>query len=703
MSDFFDSDAITKGWNSGVTRRIFGYLSPWKGLLALTALALVLSTAGELVTPIIVRQVVDTALMPTWRLAEAAIVDAPEARGLAIGDTSTAVGDRLAVPANLLSSLRADKRSALEKRGLLLPGEWYLADLAAAGPRGREVVAARSATISVEGDYALISTAELRGLPAADALALRARDLATVRTDVLVLVLVLVVVFVAAFAQTTSSALVGQRVMKRLRMELFEHVTSRSLAFLTRQPVGRLVTRMTSDVETINQFFTDVIVAFLKDTSLMIGVIVVLFAMDLRLGVAVFVTLPPILAATVVSRGKARDAFRRQRQWLSRVNAYIAERVAGIAVVQLFAGQARARTEFEARDRELLKASLGEMYVYATFRPLVDLFANTTIAVVLWLGSRLVSAETLSLGTLIAFVNLVRMFYSPVMDISDKYTILQSAMAGGERVFGLLDEKESIPDRPTLSMPERVAGRIEFDHVWFAYRDEEWVLRDFCLVVEPGEMVAIVGPTGAGKTTIANLVTRLWDVSRGSIRLDGIDIRDLPLADLRRAVQPVLQEVFLFTGSVEENIVLGGGVSRERMETAARAVQADDFVWNLPQGYATELAEAGANLSQGQRQLLCFARVLAHDPAVVLLDEATSSIDTETERMVQRGLEALLAGRTSLVIAHRLSTIRHADRIVVLTEGRVAEEGTHEELLARKGIYWNLYRLQFGGDLGEAA
>lgn len=304
----------------------------------------------------------------------------------------------------------------------------------------------------------------------------------------------------------------------------------------------------------------------------------------------------------------------------------------------------------------------------------------------------------LSLGTLIAFVNLVGMFYSPIQDISEKYTLLQSAMAGGERVFKLLDADETIPDAPKVALPSALRGHIEFDHVRFAYKPGEPVLRDLSFNVEPGEMVAIVGYTGAGKTTVANLITRLWDVQGGEIRIDGIPVRDLPLAGLRRSVQPVLQDVFLFSGTIDRNIRLGDGVSEERMRLAARAVHADEFIEALPKAYETELAEGGSNLSGGQRQLLSFARVLAHDPSVIILDEATSAVDTETEAMIQRGLEGLLAGRTSIVIAHRLSTIRNADRIVVLSGGRVAEEGRHEELLARRGLYWNLYRLQYGGE-----
>jgi ATP-binding cassette subfamily B protein len=311
--------------------------------------------------------------------------------------------------------------------------------------------------------------------------------------------------------------------------------------------------------------------------------------------------------------------------------------------------------------------------------------------------------ELLSLGTLIAFINLVGMFYAPIQDLSEKYTLLQSAMAGGQRVFKLLDSADAIPDRPRVAMPETVRGHVEFDHVRFAYKPGEWVLKDLSFNVEPGEMVAVVGSTGAGKTTVTNLITRLWDVQEGEIRLDGLPVRDLPLDGLRRAVQPVLQDVFLFSGTIEDNIRLGGEVSVERMRVAARAVHADEFIERLPEGYSTPLAEGATNLSSGQRQIISFARVLAHDPRIIILDEATSSVDTETERMIQRGLEGLLAGRTSIVIAHRLSTIRHADRIIVLAAGRVAEEGSHEELLERRGLYWNLYRLQYGGTAAAEA
>jgi ATP-binding cassette subfamily B protein len=338
---------------------------------------------------------------------------------------------------------------------------------------------------------------------------------------------------------------------------------------------------------------------------------------------------------------------------------------------------------------------MAEMYVYATFRPIIDFLSTLTTAAVIAVGANLVLNLSLSLGVLIAFINLVALFYSPVMDIAEKYTLLQSAMAGGERVFALMDVNEKIPDRGNIHIENKIAGKIEFDHVSFAYKEGEEVLKDLSFTVKPGEMAAIVGYTGAGKTTIANVLTRLWDIQKGRISLDGIPIEDIPVQELRSAVLPVLQEVFLFSGSVAENISLGLPLEREAVIEAAKAVHADEFIRALPQGYDTILSEGASNISSGQRQLLSFARVIAHNPALVILDEATSSIDTETERLIQLGIQRVLSGRTSIVIAHRLSTIRHADRILVLSGGVLAEQGRHDDLIALNGLYAGLYRLQF--------
>jgi ATP-binding cassette subfamily B protein len=497
--------------------------------------------------------------------------------------------------------------------------------------------------------------------------------------------------------------------MKDIRLELFRKTAAQSTAFISRHPVGRLVTRLTGDVETINEFFTSVLAAFLKDLSVMLGALVTLFALSPKLGAVTLLTLPPVLAVTAVSRVKARDAFRRQRTASSRVNSYLSERLMGIQVVQLFLGERKSGGEFRERSGELLKANLGEMHVFALFRPLVEWFSTLTTAVIIVAGGAMVLDLSLSLGVLIAFIGLVGMFFSPVQDIAEKYTLLQSAMAGGERVFALLDTREEIPDPGNAvagakggtdagiggGSAGRIEGKIEFKDVRFSYKEGEEILKGLSFTVERGETAAIVGYTGAGKTTITNVLTRLWDIDSGEITLDGIPVRDIPLDALRRSCLPVLQEVFLFSGSVADNIRLGLPLSDGEVEAAARAVHAHEFISSMKEGYQTVLSEGASNISSGQRQLISFARVIAHNPAVVILDEATSSVDTETERLIQLGIQRVLAGRTSLVIAHRLSTIRHADRILVLSGGRVVEEGRHEDLIAAKGLYAGLYRLQY--------
>jgi ATP-binding cassette subfamily B protein len=484
--------------------------------------------------------------------------------------------------------------------------------------------------------------------------------------------------------------------MKEMRLELFKKTTSQSTAFLSQHPVGRIVTRLTGDVETLNEFFTTVLVAFLKDLSVMIGVLVVLILLSPKLALVVILILPPVMGITAVSRVKARDAFRQQRVASSRINSYLSERISGIQVVQLFRGEKKSSREFAERNKELLHANLGEMYVIATFRPLVEFLSTVTVAAVIVVGANMVFNLSLSLGLLIAFINLVGMFYAPVMDISEKYTLLQSAMAGGERVFKLLDTDERIPDTGTRSVEGSIRGDIAFENVCFSYKDGEEILTDLSFSVKSGEMIAIVGYTGAGKTTITNVLARIWDIDSGRITLDGMPITDIPLGELRRSVLPVLQDVFLFSGTVADNIRLGlPSLTDAQVEEAARAVHAHEFISRLSNGYQTKLSEGAANISSGQRQLISFARVIAHNPAVVILDEATSSVDTETENLIQLGLQRVLANRTSIVIAHRLSTIRHATRILVLSGGRLVEQGTHQELIAQNGIYAGLYRLQY--------
>ena len=499
---------------------------------------------------------------------------------------------------------------------------------------------------------------------------------------------------VFSFLETYLISLAGQKVMKDLRIALFRHILSRSLAFIGEHPSGRLVTRITNDVETINELFTSVLTSLFKDLFIMGGVVIMLFVLDTRLGLITAASLPPVLVCTLIFRVRARDAFRRVRHWVSQANSYFAEHISGIKIIQLFTREARTEAEYGEINTQLMNSNLGEMYVFATFRPIIDFLAALSLGVIIYFGALQNLAGALSLGTFVAFINLIRKFYQPVMDISEKYTLLQSALVGAERVFQMMDDGRAIPDTGTFALKAPVRGQVCFRGVSFAYKKGEPVLRNVSFTANPGETLAIVGYTGAGKTTIASLLTRLWDVDEGAITLDGVDIRGIPLAALRSAIQPIQQEVTLFSQSIRENITLGLDMSEEKLLEASRLAQAHEFISSLPEGYDTHLLEGAVNLSTGQRQLISFARILAHNPPVLILDEATSSIDTETEKLVQKAMRTVLEGRSSIVIAHRLSTIRSASRILVLAEGKIIEEGSHEELLARGGAYHALYKLQ---------
>ncbi|GAB1457542.1 MAG: ABC transporter ATP-binding protein [Spirochaetia bacterium] len=700
MPDFFDADEIVKSYDGAIVRRIFRYVKPYTSLLAIATLTLVLSTAGELLLPVLVQKTVDDALIVSWSSIDPASANDPRLAGITIPHDAPLSSGRIFIREGKITSLAVKDKNSLQEDGLLDPGPYYLTRVESVSdlpPRIQDDVAAFSGP-TLSNQWFVAPSAYVQALSPSDAKALRRADSGLVSGFAWVLFAVLLMVLLTTFFQVWATSLIGQNVMKDLRMDLFRRTSHQSLAFLSKQPVGRLVTRLTGDVETINEFFTDVIVSFIKDASIMAGALVVLCIMSPRLGLVTLATLPPVLVATGISRRKARDAFRKQRTWLSKVNAFLAEHIAGVAIVKLFGREKASTQAFEEKDAELLKANLGEMYVFATFRPLIELFSSVSTAIVLWFGAGLHDKGLITLGTLIAFVNLIRMFYMPLQDISEKYTILQSAMAGGERVFKLLDADEGIPDTARATLSTGVRGHIEFDRVWFAYKDEEWVIKDLSFIVKPGETVAIVGYTGAGKSTIASLLARLWDPQRGEIRIDGVPIRDLSLAELRTAIRPVLQEVFLFSGTVASNIDLGLGLERSAIEKAARAVRAHDFIESLEGAYDAKLGEGAATLSSGQRQLLSFARVVAHDPSIVVLDEATSSIDTNTERLLQEGLAALMRGRTTVAIAHRLSTIRHADRILVLSDGRLVESGDHDSLIVKGGIYYNLYKLQYQGE-----
>ncbi len=503
--------------------------------------------------------------------------------------------------------------------------------------------------------------------------------------------------FALEFSQTWLMQLTGQRIMYDLRMQLYAHLQRLDLRFYDRNPVGRLMTRVTSDVDVLNELFTSGVVAVFGDLFTLAGIMIVMLGMDWRLALTSFIVLPLIAIVTQWFRRNVRESYRTVRAWIARINAYLQENLTGMATVQLFRREARNADRFDEINAAHRDANIESSVYYAVFYPAIELVGALAASIIIWAGGLAVLDGTLTLGVLVAFLQYSARFYRPISDMSEKFNILQSAMASSERIFTLLDTPVAVrdPERPvTPAAP--LTGHIVFDHVWFAYQGEDWVLRDVSFEVKPGQRLGLVGATGSGKTTIINLLLRFYDVQRGRILIDGIDIRQLDLATLRGLFGLVLQDVHLFSGTLAGNIRLGEDVlDAHAVRHAAEAVRASEFIEALPDGYDAPVAERGATLSTGQKQLLSFARALAFDRKVLILDEATSSIDTDTEIVIRRALEVLMRGRTTIAIAHRLSTIQDMDAILVLHKGVIRESGTHQALLAERGIYYKLYQLQF--------
>ncbi|PYS89502.1 MAG: antibiotic ABC transporter ATP-binding protein [Acidobacteria bacterium] len=517
----------------------------------------------------------------------------------------------------------------------------------------------------------------------------------------LALFFILLLVFGFSYFQSVLLNTVGQRVMYDLRSELYQKLQRQEVAYFDRQPVGRIMTRLTSDVDALNELFTSGIIDVLGDVVMIFVIIGIMLAMDWQLSLVTLITVPLLVWATSWFRKGARRGYDMVRTRLARINAFLQEHLSGAPVVQLFNREAKSFKQFHDLNDNYRNANIETIFYYAVFFPLVDLIGAVGVALIVWFGGYRVlhttgTHQALTLGALVAFIQYSQQLFQPIRDISDKYNVLQAAMVASHRIFRALDLPVAITTPAQPKKTGRAEGRIEFQNVWFAYKHEEWVLKDVSFTVEPGQSVALVGHTGSGKTTITNLLMRFYDVQRGRVLLDGVDVREWDLQSLRENFAVVLQDVFLFSGTIASNIRLGReDMPAERVEWAAREVRAEEFIKRLPEGYKAEVRERGAGLSVGQKQLISFARALAFDPALLILDEATSSIDTETEQLIQQAIERVLRDRTSILVAHRLSTIQRADRIIVMHHGELREQGTHQELLARRGLYWRLYKLQY--------
>jgi ATP-binding cassette subfamily B protein len=507
---------------------------------------------------------------------------------------------------------------------------------------------------------------------------------------------VLVANFVAEFLQTNLMQYTGQLAMFDLRRELMAHLQRLDLAFYDRNPVGRLVTRVTTDVDVLNDLFASGLVTILGDILVLVFILAIMFSFSPLLTGIMLAVMPFVILTTAIFRRSVTESYRRIRVAIARINAYLQEHLTGMSVLQLFNRERRSMAEFEQVNRDHMNAYKKAITAYGWFYPVVEFLSMLALAGILTYGGFRIQSGRLSLGVVVAFLQYGLRFFRPIQDLSEKYNILQSAMASSERIFKLLDTEASVvaPESPQAA-PDGIAP-IEFDHVWFAYKDDDWVLRDVSFTIQPGETIAIVGHTGAGKTTMISLLLRFYDVQRGAIRVGGVDVREFDPLDLRRRFGVVLQDPYLFTGTLEENIRLGTeSILAEHVEAAAEQVNLLDFIRTLPGGFHHSIRERGSGLSTGQKQLISFARALAHNPRYLILDEATSSVDTDTEFRVREALKRMVEGRTSIVIAHRLSTIQRADRILVMHKGKLRESGTHQELLAARGIYWKLYQLQY--------
>jgi ATP-binding cassette subfamily B protein len=513
----------------------------------------------------------------------------------------------------------------------------------------------------------------------------------------------LIAAFAFTYGQTWVMNVMGQKIMYDLRMQIFRHLQKLDVAFFDKNPVGRLMTRVTTDVDALNELFTSGVISVFGDICALSGIVLTLFLLNFKLALAMFSVLPLLFLVTFLFKIKVRDSYRRVRTAIARINAFLQENITGTLVVQIFSQEEKQYRRFSKINGEYLNANLRSIFYYAIFYPLLEFVGAFAVALIIWYGGMQVFAGALTLGSLVAFIQYSDRFFRPISDLSEKYTILQSAMAASERIFKLLDTEPRIVSPSTQKISNVLDGSVEFRNVSFSYNRGEPVLHDVSFTAAPGEKVALVGATGAGKSTIISLLARFYDVGNGEILVDGKNIKNFDLQGLRRSIGIVLQDVFLFSGSVAENIRLSNGdISQQRMHWAADTAHASEFIAGLKDGYETPVGERGASLSMGQKQLLAFARALAYDPKILILDEATSSIDTDTEILIRDALEKLLFGRTSIIIAHRLSTVQKADRIIVLHRGRIREVGRHQELLHLKGIYWKLYQLQYKDQLAAS-
>ncbi len=689
-SPFVEDAAGGKLYDRDLIRRLLRYVKPHRRLIFLAMFFMIVTAGIELLIPYITKVGIDNYLAKLYQ-----IYSAPVAVCTEFVESSQDTTDFIPVSADTLLLVRKaaldrmdpSERVEMEEEGTLSRETYYLF------PEDRY----NGIAGSVIDGYWLVPERELSSVPISVIVDVRGDDIAGVSRLAWLLGLLILISLAAGYGHVMTLVIAGQRSMFDVRTELFRHIQRLSLNFYSQNPIGRLVTRVTNDIEALNEMFTAVLVNLVKDVILIVGTAIILFLLNWRLALVSLAVTPIFIIITVIFRVKARGAYRLVRKFLAKLNSRLSEDLSGIKIVQVFRQEKRRRDEYQETNKNYFKANMKQMVIFGVFRPLIEITASVGIALVLVYGGGSVLTGALTIGALVAFISYVRQMFQPLADISQKYNIMQSAMAAGERIFGILDTEPEITDKSSAK-DTTLTGTIEFDNVSFSYENDKKVLRHISFKVEAGKSVALVGPTGAGKTSIISLLCRFYDVDSGRILLDGIDLRDLPVQALRQSISIVLQDAFIFSRSIEDNIRLGQNLTKEDIREAADMVQVSPFIEKLPEGFDTVMAERGATLSTGQKQLICFARALAHDPRILVLDEATSNVDPATEQLIQNAIDVLMKNRTSIVVAHRLSTIQKADQILVIDDGRILERGNHQELLARRGIYYNLYLLQYAAN-----
>ncbi len=695
---YMEEDQLGKAYNFRLLKRLARFAFPYKRIIALALLLTILMTLLDLALPYLSKIAIDRYILASWHKIDLSAMDETEIRsfvkryGHLLEKTREEALDFL-IHQTDLRKMDPTLLHRYRAQGIVSGQRFYKVEpelLNRIFPEGLS----RNAMVMEDGSVA-VALEKLENLEQEEILALRSKDLRGLTLISLVLLLFLLFSFALGYWEYYLLEKTGQNIMLDIRLQLFSRMQSQAVSFFDRHPVGRLVTRVTNDIENLNEMFKSVIITVFKDVFILSGILGVLLYLNWRLALICFILLPVIFVVTLLFSGLARDAFRQLRATVAKINTFLQERVTGMRIVQLFAREEDQMKIFRKINHDNFLAGMKQIRVFAVFMPVMELFSAFAVALLIWHGGGKVISDQLTLGSLVAFISYIQMFFKPIRDISEKYNIMQSAMASTERILEFMDMQEEIKDPEHPRVPDRVRGHLQFQEITFSYHEGHPVLDRVTFEVKPGEMVAVVGATGVGKTTVVNLLERFYDPQEGRVILDGIDIREWSKEELRSHIGLVMQDVFVFSGSLVDNISLGDeGISKEAVEMAINEAYAGPFIAKLPKGLYQEMGERGGNLSAGERQLLSFARALAYDPEVLILDEATSSVDPETERLIQSAIFRMTKRRTTLVVAHRLSTIRKADLILVMHRGRIREQGTHAQLMALGGLYSKLSRFR---------